>query len=203
VHGKRSLLDKMYGTYEEKFMQLKAYYAYMMAHPGKKLLFMGGEFGQFIEWRPAEGLDWNLHEYDTHDGLLRFVQFLNETYKNEKSFWQIEDSWDDFKWINAGDENNSVLSFVRYAKAKTNHVVVISSFTPVARQNYRIGVPSGGEYEIILNSDDQRFGGSSTFATVKADNKPWGEFKHSLALDLPPFTTLYLKRKRATKKKES
>ena len=200
VHGKRSLIDKMYGTYEEKFKSLKAFYAYMMAHPGKKLLFMGGEFGQFIEWRPEEGLDWNLHEYDTHDGLLRFVQFLNETYKNEKSFWQIEDSWDGFKWINASDENNSVLSFIRTAKAKSNQVVVISNFTPVSRTNYSIGVPQGGEYEVILNSDSTEFNGSvPPMTTVKAKKKPWGEFKYTLELDLPSLTTLYLKRKKAGK----
>jgi len=196
VHGKRSLLDKMYGTYEEKFQSLKAFYAYMMAHPGKKLLFMGGEFGQFIEWRPEEGLDWNLHEYDTHDSLLRFVQFLNETYKAQKSLWQIEDSWDGFQWINAGDENNSVLTFIRSARAKSDKIVIASNFTPVARQNYCFGVPSAGEYEIILNSADPHFGGNaSAKATLKAKKKNWGEFKYTLSLDLPPLSTIYLKRK--------
>ncbi len=200
VHGKRSLIDKMYGTYEEKFKTLKAFYAYMMAHPGKKLLFMGGEFGQFIEWRAEEGLDWNLHEYDTHDGLLRFVQFLNETYKNEKSLWQTEDSWDGFKWINASDENNSVFSFIRTAKAKSNQVIVVSNFTPVPRTNYIIGVPQGGEYEVILNSDAAEFNGSvDVLAPVNAQKRVWGEFKHSLKLDLPPLTTLYLKRKKVKK----
>ncbi len=204
VHGKRSLLDKMYGTYDEKFKQLKAFYAYMMAHPGKKLLFMGGEFGQFIEWRPEEGLDWNLHEYDTHDGLLRFVQYLNETYKAEKSLWQIENSWDGFEWINASDENNSVFSFVRYAKAKSNALVVVSSFTPVDRPHYTIGVPAGGEYEVILNSDDVRFSGSTEIkSTYKAKKKPWGNFKYTLELDLPPLSTLYLKRKSTKKTKKS
>ncbi len=204
VHGKRSLIDKMHGTYEEKFKQLKAFYAYMMAHPGKKLLFMGGEFGQFVEWRPAEELDWNLHEYDTHDGLLRFVQNLNETYKSEKSFWQIEDSWDGFKWINASDENNSVLSFIRCAKSKTDKVVVVSNFTPVAREHYCFGVPSAGEYEVILNSDAREFFGDSVMPkTIKARKKPWGEFKYTLEIDLPPLTTLYLKRVPNRTKKNS
>ncbi len=204
VHGKRSLIDKMYGTYEEKFKQLKAFYAYMMAHPGKKLLFMGGEFGQFVEWRPAEGLDWNLHEYDTHDGLLRFVQYLNETYKAEKSLWQIEDSWDGFTWINATDENNSVLSFIRTAKAKSDKVVVVSNFTPVARRHYCFGVPSAGEYEVILNSDAKCFYGDAELPEkFKARKKAWGEFAYTLEVDLPPLTTLYLKRVPTKKAKKS
>ncbi len=202
VHGKRSLIDKMYGSYEEKFAQLKQYYAYAIAHPGKKLLFMGGEFGQFIEWRPSEELDWMLLDYESHDNLHKFVRNLNHFYLENKALWQIEDSWDGFTWINANDEDNSVISFIRRGKAKGSEVIVVCNFTPVRRDSYLIGVPSSGEYVIALSSDDKRFGGASkTGTTVKARKKSFGEFKYSLELELAPLTTIYLKKKPRPKKK--
>lgn len=202
VHGKRSLIDKMYGSYEEKFAQLKQYYAYAIAHPGKKLLFMGGEFGQFIEWRPSEELDWMLLDYESHDNLHKFVRNLNHFYLENKALWQIEDSWDGFTWINANDEDNSVISFIRRGKAKGSEVIVVCNFTPVRRDSYLIGVPSSGEYVIALSSDDKRFGGASkTGTTVKARKKGFGEFKYSLELELAPLTTIYLKKKPRPKKK--
>lgn len=202
VHGKRSLIDKMYGSYEEKFAQLKQYYAYAIAHPGKKLLFMGGEFGQFIEWRPSEELDWMLLDYESHDNLHKFVRNLNHFYLENKALWQIEDSWDGFTWINANDEDNSVISFIRRGKAKGSEVIVVCNFTPVRRDSYLIGVPSSGEYVIALSSDDKRFGGASkTGTTVKARKKSFGEFKYSLELELAPLTTIYLKKKPRPKKR--
>ena len=202
VHGKRSLIDKMYGSYEEKFAQLKQYYAYAIAHPGKKLLFMGGEFGQFVEWRPSEELDWMLLDYESHDNLHKFVRSLNHFYLENKALWQIEDSWDGFTWINANDENNSVISFIRRGKAKGSEVIVVCNFTPVRRDSYVIGVPSGGEYVIALSSDDKRFGGASKTGTVvKARKKGFEEFKYSLELELAPLTTIYLKKKPRPKKK--
>lgn len=199
VHGKRSLIDKMYGTYEEKFAGLKMYYAYAYAHPGKKLLFMGSEFGQFVEWRPAEELDWMLLEYDSHKNLHEYVKCLNNLYKSEKALWEIEDSWDGFSWINEHDENNSVLSFVRYAKSKANHIVVINNFTPVERIKYKLGVPSGGAYEIILNSDDVLFGGKTKKRVIKTSKGECDGFKNYIEIDLPPLSTLYLKKYRAPK----
>ena len=202
VHGKRSLIDKMYGSYEEKFAQLKQYYAYAIAHPGKKLLFMGGEFGQFIEWRPSEELDWMLLDYESHDNLHKFVRNLNHFYLENKALWQIEDSWDGFTWINANDEDNSVISFIRRGKAKGSEVIVVCNFTPVRRDSYLIGVPSSGEYVIALSSDDKRFGGASKTGTaIRARKKGFGEFKYSLELELAPLTTIYLKKKPRPKKK--
>ena len=202
VHGKRSLIDKMYGSYEEKFAQLKQYYAYAIAHPGKKLLFMGGEFGQFVEWRPSEELDWMLLDYESHDNLHKFVRSLNHFYLENKALWQIEDSWDGFTWINANDEDNSVISFIRRGRAKGSEVIVVCNFTPVRRDSYVIGVPSGGEYVIALSSDDKRFGGASKTGTVvKARKKGFEEFKYSLELELAPLTTIYLKKKPRPKKK--
>ena len=202
VHGKRSLLDKMYGSYEEKFAQLKMYYTYAIAHPGKKLLFMGGEFGQFVEWRPAEELDWMLLDYESHDNLHKFVQHLNHFYLENKALWQIEDSWDGFTWINANDENNSVLSFIRHGRAKNDSVIVVCNFTPVRRESYVIGVPSSGEYTVVLTSDDKRFGGASKAGTViKAKKKTFDEFKYSLELELAPLTTVFLRKKSREKKK--
>ncbi len=204
VHGKRSLIDKMYGSYEEKFSSLKLYYAFSYAQPGKKLLFMGGEFGQFVEWRPQEELDWMLLEYDSHTKLCSFVRELNNIYKKEKPLWEIEDSWDGFRWINEHDENNSVLSFVRYAKRKQNNIVVISNFTPVSRIKYKIGVPSSGEYSVLLNSDDISFGGRSSLKSVLTKKGECDGFKNYIELDLPPLCTMYLKKakKPRTKKGE-
>lgn len=201
VHGKKSLLDKMYGSYEEKFAQLKMYYAYMFAHPGKKLLFMGGEFGQFIEWRDDAALDWLLLDYDAHRNLQAFVRHLNHYYAKTKALWQIEDSWEGFRWINEHDEENSVLSFLRQGKAKGERLLVVCNFTPVARKSYRVGVPSAGEYEVVLRSDDKRFGGNGRCGEVfKARKAEADGLAHSLLLDLPGFTTLYLRKKPKDKK---
>ena len=200
VHGKRSLIDKMFGSYEEKFASLKMYYAYTYAHPGKKLLFMGSEFGQFIEWRPAEELDWMLLEYDSHRNLKEYVKNLNHLYTKEKSLWEIENSWDGFKWINEHDENNSVLSFVRFAKNTKNHIVVVCNFTPVQRISYKLGVPSAGEYSVILNSSSDT-GTDDTYLKVKAKKGSCDGFEHYIEIDLPPLSTLYLKKTVAKKTK--
>lgn len=200
VHGKRSLIDKMYGSYEEKFAQLKMYYAYMYAHPGKKLLFMGGEFGQFIEWRPSEELDWMLLDYESHKNLHDYVRALNHFYNEQKAFWQIEDSWDGFKWINPNDENNSVISFIRKGKAKNDYVICVCNFTPVRRESYVIGVPAGGEYTTVFSSDDENFGGASKVgAPLRAKKQSFDDFKYSLELDLPPLSTVFIKKQKAEK----
>ena len=201
VHGKKSLIDKMYGTYEEKFAQLKLYYSYMIAHPGKKLLFMGGEFGQFVEWRPAEGLDWILFDYETHRDLHEFVRFLNKTYIKEKAFWKIENSWDGFTWINPDDCDNSVLSFMRSSASKSDNIICVFNFTPVCREEYIIGVPAYGEYEVILASNDKSYGGDGVYKkTVKAKKTPWNNMPYSVNLKLGAFSALYLKKKSARKK---
>ena len=201
VHGKKSLLDKMHGTYEQKFAQLKLYYAYSMAHPGKKLLFMGGEFGQFIEWRDGAELDWLLLDYNAHSDLHCYVRALNQFYTDSKPFWQIEDNWGGFEWINADDSANSILSFIRKGKAKSDYIVVLCNFTPVYRKGYTIGVPDGGEYEVVFVSDDDAYGGATSVgATYKAKIQQYNRFERCIDVDIPPFSAVFLRKKKAVRK---
>ncbi len=204
VHGKKSLIDKMFGSYEEKFASLKMYYAYMYAHPGKKLLFMGAEFGQFTEWKETGELDYMLLKFDSHKNLLNYVKSLNHFYIKERSFWEIEDSWDGFCWINENDEANSVLLFERFSKRKNESTIVVCNFTPVAREKYRIGVRMSGEYEIVLNSDDVCFGGGSSFTErIKAKRQECDGRLNSIEVDLPPLATIYIKRIKRTYTKKA
>ena len=197
VHGKRSLVDKMWGTYEEKFAELRLLYAFMYSHPGKKLLFMGGEFGQFVEWRYAEQLDWILDKYELHRKMRDYCMELNRFYREHPSFYEIEresGEWKGFKWLNAGDGDNSVLSYMRISKAEDEKIAVIINFTPVERDNYRVGVPDKGDYEVVMSSDKKSFGGAGGGKRkYKAEKKPCGEYEYSVSVDLPPLTALYLK----------
>ncbi len=203
VYGKRSLIDKMYGSYEEKFAQLKMYYAYMMAHPGKKLFFMGAEFGQFSEWCWDKELDWMLLDYESHRKLHGYTAALNRFYKSQKAFWQIEDSWDGFEWINADDKDNSVISFIRKSKQKGDYVIAVCNFTPVRRKNYIIGVPQSGEYQVVFSSDKLVFGTKDeTKNIIKAEKNNYNNFKYSLKLDLKPFTTIFIKRQKQKRNKQ-
>ncbi|MEE1012942.1 MAG: 1,4-alpha-glucan branching protein GlgB [Clostridia bacterium] len=216
VHGKRSLLDKMWGSYDEKFAQLRLLYAFMYAHPGKKLLFMGGEFGQFVEWRFAEQLDWMLEGYESHAKLRRFSAELNHFYGSHPSFYEIEreqGEWKGFRWLNAEDAENSVLSFLRKDASGKESIAVILNFTPVERQKYLVGVPEPGEYEVILSTNAKVFGGDGKGSKkVKAKKKAANGYPYSIALTLPPLTGFYLKyngipavtvKKTPTKKKKS
>ncbi len=205
VHGKRSLIDKMYGSYDQKFESYKALLGYYMSLPGKKLLFMGGEFGQFLEWRFAEQLEWNVLENDKHKQLTEYVKKLNHFYLEHKEFWEIDQSWDGFEWINDHDCANSVISFMRKSKTKNDNTVIVSNFTPVDRKGYVIGVPQRGEYEILLDSSKKQFGGSnrSTKKLLKAVKSPAGGFDYSLSIDLYGLSTVYLKRKKQTRKQKT
>ncbi|HPQ10437.1 MAG TPA: 1,4-alpha-glucan branching protein GlgB [Bacillota bacterium] len=194
VHGKKSLLDKMPGDYWQKFASLRAFYGFMMAHPGKKLLFMGGEFGQFIEWRYYEGLDWHLLSYPIHDALKRYVRDINHFYKNEKAFHQEEHHWEGFEWIDCNDNARSVVSFIRYATKRRESVVVVSNFTPVVRCDYVLGVPRAGEYLEVLNSDSEIYNGSGLKnGPLQARAEPWQNQPYSITLNVPPLATVYLK----------
>ena len=197
VHGKRSLLDKMWGSYEEKFAQLRLLYAFMYAHPGKKLLFMGGEFGQFVEWRFAEQLDWLLEGYQAHAKMRRFSADLNHFYTSHPSFFEIEreqGDWKGFRWLNAEDGNNSVLSFLRKDVAGKDTLAVILNFTPVERKQYEVGVPEPGEYEVIFTTNAKTYGGDGKGSRkVKTKKKPMNGYPYSLTLNLPPLTGFYLK----------
>lgn len=206
VHGKRSLIDKMWGTYEEKFSELRLLYAFMYSHPGKKLLFMGGEFGQFVEWRFAEQLDWVLEEYELHRKMWDYSAELGKFYKEHPSFYEIErelgGEWKGFKWLNAQDAENSILSYMRISKDKSDEIVVVLNFTPVAHPLYTVGVPENGTYTVIFNSNDKKFGGdgSDRKKVYHAKKIPFGDFEYSIDITVPPLTALYLKKSAPVKR---
>lgn len=206
VHGKRSLIDKMWGTYEEKFSELRLLYAYMYSHPGKKLLFMGGEFGQFIEWRFAEQLDWGLEEYDGHKKMWDYSAALGHFYQEHPAFYEIErelsgGEWEGFKWLKAQDCENSVLAYLRLSKDKKDEILVAINFTPIEHAIYTIGVPENGDYKVILNSNDKKFGGDGTGSkTYHAKKIPCDEFDYSIDITLPALTALYMQKLPPTKK---
>ena len=194
VHGKRSLLDKMPGDYWKKFAGLRAFYGYWMSHPGKKLLFMGGEFGQFIEWKYDDSLDWHLLDYDMHHKLHDYVQELNGFYTSHPEFWQEDCDWSGFSWISCDDRDNSVIAFFRKGLHKEDMTIVVCNFTSVVRHDYRFGVPQPGTYVEVLNSDDTRFGGSGVVneGEFTAEDIPMHGMDQSLSLTLPPLAAIYI-----------
>ena len=204
VHGKGSLINKMPGDYEAKFANLRTFYGYMLAHPGKKLLFMGQEFGQFTEWNETKPLDWMLLDYDKHTELQNYVKTLNKFYKNTPAFWQIDYSWEGFQWIVPDDSQQSVVAFLR-KDAAGKQVLVVCNFNPVLREGYKLGAPVSGTYKEILNSDDAEFGGSGTVhnKAVRTKKKPLHGFEQSITITLPPMSTLYFEvpAKRSPRKK--
>jgi 1,4-alpha-glucan branching enzyme len=198
VHGKRSLLDKMPGDYWQKFASLRALYGYMMAHPGKKLLFMGGEFGHFIEWNYEQSLDWHLLEYELHGMLHDYVRDLNHFYRREPSLWQIDYGWQGFEWIDPHDYQQSVITFMRKGEDADDFLVVVANFTPEVRYDYRIGVPRPGTYSEVFNSDAAAYGGSGqeNADELWAEPQGWHNQPCSLALKLPPLAVIYLRWRR-------
>ncbi len=199
VHGKCSLINKMPGNYNEKFAGVRAFLGYMYAHPGKKLLFMGSEFGQFIEWDYKKGLDWILLDYEMHVLLQDYTRELNKFYKKNAPLWEIDYSWEGFNWIVSDDNTNSVIAFVRTDK-DDEKIIAVCNFTPVLRKDYKIGVPDGESYELVFNSDSEKFGGTGekikkTYKTKKGEMHGYNQY---IELTLPPMTTLYFKQKRVT-----
>ena len=192
VHGKCSLINKMPGEYEDKFANLRTFFGYMMAHPGKKLLFMGQEFGQFNEWYEAKPLDWMLLDYDKHKQLQTYVKTLNQFYKDTPAFWQVDYSWEGFQWIVPDDYQQSVVAFLR-KDAAGKQIMVVCNFTPVLRDGYIMGAPVSGTYKEILNSDDAAFGGSGQYhnKSVRSKKVPMHGFDQSITLTLPPLSTIY------------
>lgn len=197
VHGKKSLIDKMPGSYDEKFAGVRAFLGYMMAHPGKKLMFMGQEFGQFIEWNYEKGLDWLLLDYPKHRALQNYFKKINEFYKANPAFWQIDYSWEGFSWISSDDKDNSVIAFRRIDE-KGKEIIVVCNFTNVERCDYRIGIPKKGAYKIVFNSDDVDFGGEGkgNKGKLKTESINMHGFEQSLSLDLPPMSAIYIKKTR-------
>jgi 1,4-alpha-glucan branching enzyme len=196
VHGKRSMLDKMPGDVWRKHATLRTLYGYMYAHPGKKLLFMGGEFGQWREWNYDQSLDWHLLDEPMHAGLKTWVQDLNHLYRREASLHEVDFEPAGFSWIDCNDNENSVVSMIRKARNPDDFTVIVANFTPIPRPAYRIGVPAGGWYREILNSDAELYGGSNmgNSGGLEAEASPAHGFEYSLSLVVPPLGFVILKR---------
>jgi 1,4-alpha-glucan branching enzyme len=200
VHGKASLLDKMPGDFWQKFANQRLLFAYMFAHPGKKLLFMGCEIGQWREWDATTSLDWNLLAYDPHRKLKTLVAKLNSLYTGEAALYDIESSWQGFDWIDFHDAQSSVVSFLRKGRDPQEIIVCILNLTPTPRPGYRIGLPQTGDWKVILNTDASVYGGSNAGPKEGADydahHLPWHGKGFSIQLDLPPLGALMLKFRR-------
>ena len=196
VHGKRALVTKMPGDVPKRFANLRALYGYMFAHPGKKLLFMGGEFGQWREWSHDRQLDWHLLDEDpSHRAMQRYVRDLNRTLAAEPALHELDFDPAGFQWIDFQDVDQSVIAFLRRARNPEDFVVVVVHFTPLVRRSYRVGVPSQGTYRVLLSSDDAEYGGSGLPdpREVEAEAKEWHGMEWSIEVTLPPLTALYLK----------
>ncbi len=204
VHGKASLIGKMSALYDGKFDSFRAFLGYYMSHPGKKLMFMGGELAQFLEWRFYEGLEWHLLDDYHHARFHEYVKQLNNFYIKNKPFWEIEDSWDGFEWINANDNEKSIISFIRKGKAKGSETIVVCNFTPVEYKEYSIGVSRPGEYEEVFSSNKDIFGGtgSGNPNPVKAKKYECDGRKYTLTICVPPMTTMYFKKASAKRTKK-
>ena len=202
VHGKCSLINKMPGTYEEKFAGVRSFLGFMMSYPGKKLLFMGSEFGQFIEWNYKQPLDWLLLEYDAHRQLKQYSSELNKFYLDNAPLWEGDFAPEGFSWIIGDDNGNSVLAYLRRDKSG-NEIISVCNFTGVTRKGYRIGVPKEGTYRVVFSSAKPEFGGrnESTVGSVRAKKIPMHGYEYSIELDVEGFSCMYIKN--TSRKKES
>ena len=196
VHGKGSLLSKMAGDDWQKFANLRLLFGYMYTHPGKKLLFMGGEFGQWQEWYHEESLHWHLLEYPHHQGIQKWIRDLNHFYRNEPALYELDFQPEGFEWIDFSNWEESIIIFVRRDKSTKDIILVVCNFTPVPRYNYRVGVPEGGFWKEALNSDAQVYGGSGhgNLGGAEAAPIPWHGKNYSLSLTLPPLGVLIFKK---------
>ena len=180
----------------------------MYGHPGKKLLFMGGEFGQYNEWSEARSLDWHLLQYDDHKNLQAYMKELNHLYQKESAFWELDSDPNGFEWIECDDADSSVVSFIR-RDSKGKELIFVCNFTPVVHHGMHLGVPHMGTYKEILNSDDERFGGSGIINTepLKSNDHPSNRCPYSVTLDVPPLGMVILEQldppKKATLKKKA
>lgn len=190
VHGKKSMLDKMFGEYDDKFSTLRTLYGYQYAHPGKKLGFMGGEFGQFIEWDYQEELDWFLLKYPRHVEMQRYVRELNHFYTSHPAMYACDTGWDGYRWLNVDDCDRSSIAFMRMGSGE--RIVCACNFTPQSWE-LRAGLPAKGVLSLCLNSDEYRFGGTGMELanTIESQAVPFREFAHSALLTLPPLSAVY------------
>lgn len=195
VHGKKSLLDKMPGDEWQRFANLRALYGHMWGHPGKKMLFMGCEIGQWWEWNHDDSLQWHLLEYDRHQGLQRYVADLNRLYASQPALHQVDYDWTGFQWIDLHDSDHSTLTYFRRAKDPSDIVVCALNLTPVPREAYRMGVPTAGYYRELLNSDSEAYGGSNmgNAGGVQAEDRPWHGQPCSVVITLPPLAAVFFK----------
>jgi 1,4-alpha-glucan branching enzyme len=195
VHGKGSILNKIPGDAWQKFATLRLLYAYMFGHPGKKLLFMGLDFGQGDEWSEARSLDWHLLQFPFQSGLQRCVADLHRVYRSQPSLHEVDFHWDGFQWLESHDNENSVFAFLRRAKDPRDMLAVVLNFTPVPRYDYHVGVPTGGPWRELMNTDSSLYAGGNVgnAGEVWARDEPWSGQPHSLRLTLPPLGAVYLK----------
>jgi len=195
VHGKRSLLDKMPGDRWQKFANLRALYGLMWAHPGRKLLFMGGEFGQWREWNHHYSLDWHLLDEGDHRGLQQLVRDLNHRYRAEPALWEADSEPAGFQWIDPHASDDNVLAFLRNAPTRGEKLVCVANLSPTVRHGYRIGLPGPGRYAEIINTDAAVYGGSNVgnVGGVVAEPRPWHGLPASAAITLPPLAVLWFK----------
>jgi 1,4-alpha-glucan branching enzyme len=200
VHLKKSMLDKMPGDVWQKFANGRLLYGYQYGHPGKKLLFMGSEIGQWQEWSEERELDWFLLDGIYNDGrhlkLQQYLTDLNALYKIHPALHQVDDSWDGFTWIDFQNNQLSILAFARHSADRAETIFVVCNFTPVVRENYRLGVLEEGEYEELINSDAGKYGGSNVLneGALVASATPWYDQPYSIEMTLPPLGVIYLKR---------
>ncbi|EPB8178011.1 1,4-alpha-glucan branching protein GlgB [Clostridium perfringens] len=197
VHGKKSLINKMWGDDWKKYAGLRLYASFMMGHPGKKLMFMGCEFGQFVEWREWEELQWNvIEEFDIHRKIKEYFKALNKFYLENSSLWSLDYEEEGFKWIDADNSEESVLSFIRIGKNKKEKLIFICNFTPEVYYDFKVGVPELGEYVEVFNSDSLEFGGAGNImgdSILKATEESFKDFDYSISVKVPPLGTLVLK----------
>jgi len=195
VHGKGSLIGRMPGDEWQQFGNLRLLFGYMWAHPGKKLLFMGGEFGQRREWTHEGSLEWHVLQYPTHEGVRRWIADLNRAYVEYPALHRKDFTQDGFRWVQRSDWEQSVVAFLRQGEEGEAPILVVCNFTPVPRYNYRIGVPRGGYWRELLNSDAAQYGGSGigNYGGTEATPMPYESLSHSLSLTLPPLGALYFK----------
>ncbi|MGU8591003.1 1,4-alpha-glucan branching protein GlgB [Clostridium perfringens] len=197
VHGKKSLINKMWGDDWKKYAGLRVYASFMMGHPGKKLMFMGCEFGQFVEWREWEELQWNvIEEFDIHRKTKEYFKALNKFYLENSSLWSLDYEEEGFKWIDADNSEESVLSFIRIGKNKKEKLIFICNFTPEVYYDFKVGVPELGEYVEAFNSDALEFGGAGNImgdSILKATEESFKDFDYSISVKVPPLGTLVLK----------
>lgn len=193
VHGKASMVNKMWGDYETKFASLRALYGYQFAHPGKKLMFMGGEFAQFIEWNYLQQLDWSLLEYPLHDGMRKYVRELGRLYASTPALWKVDDSWDGFSWLNVDDSERSSVAFMRMSQR--SYIVCALNFTPVRYDDFTIGLPKPGVLKEVINSDDTQYGGSGILnkAEIESADESFLDHPCSAKITLPPMSAVWFR----------